>query len=126
MESNLEKNCSREQKMYCIYKHVFPNGKVYIGQTCQKPERRWRNGEGYVESVLLYNAIKKYCWERVTHELLYTNLSQDEANYLEKKLITDVYKSNLRENGYIKSCKACTKCTNGLDARRGILASAKQ
>lgn len=100
MELNLEKNYSQEQKMYCIYKHVFPNGKVYIGQTCQKPERRWKNGEGYVESVLLYNAIKKYGWESVSHEILYTNLSQDEANYLEKKLIGDVYKSNLRENGY--------------------------
>lgn len=21
-----------------IYRHIFPNGKVYIGQTCQKPE----------------------------------------------------------------------------------------
>ena len=36
-----------ENKKYCVYKHIFPNNKVYIGVTCQKPEYRWRNGKGY-------------------------------------------------------------------------------
>lgn len=30
--------------MYTVYKHTTPSGKVYIGITGQKPERRWQNG----------------------------------------------------------------------------------
>lgn len=29
---------------YSVYKHTFPNGKVYIGMTGQEPEKRWANG----------------------------------------------------------------------------------
>ena len=32
---------------YSVYKHTFPNGKVYIGITKQNPLKRWRNGTGY-------------------------------------------------------------------------------
>ena len=33
---------------YIIYKHINKiNGKIYIGQTCQKPEYRWNHGKGY-------------------------------------------------------------------------------
>ena len=36
-------------KLYCIYMHKNKvNNKVYIGQTCQSPERRWgKNGINY-------------------------------------------------------------------------------
>ena len=33
--------------MYYVYKHTFPNNKVYIGITKQKPIRRWKNGTNY-------------------------------------------------------------------------------
>lgn len=46
--------------LYFVYKHTFPNGKIYIGITDQKPERRWRNGIGYRRQPYVYNAIKKY------------------------------------------------------------------
>ena len=36
-----------EERDYCIYEHIFPNGMVYIGLTKQKPQSRWRGGEGY-------------------------------------------------------------------------------
>lgn len=36
-----------EERDYCIYEHIFPNGMVYIGLTKQKPQSRWRYGEGY-------------------------------------------------------------------------------
>lgn len=37
------------EKKYYIYKHINKiNGKIYIGQTNQDPERRWRpDGSGY-------------------------------------------------------------------------------
>ena len=35
-------------KVYCVYAHINKvNGKMYIGQTCQDINRRWRDGDGY-------------------------------------------------------------------------------
>lgn len=46
---------------YVIYMHEnVINGKVYIGQTCQSLEKRWREGEGYASNNYFYRAIKKY------------------------------------------------------------------
>lgn len=33
--------------MYCVYKHTFPNNKVYIRNTSVNPVKRWENGYGY-------------------------------------------------------------------------------
>ena len=86
-------------KNFCVYKHTSPNGKVYIGITCQKPKYRWANGKGYKESPLFYNAIKKYGWENFEHEVLFDNLSEQDAKQLEIDLISK-YKSNNRDFGY--------------------------
>ena len=34
-------------KTFCVYKHVLPNNKIYIGITKQNPLLRWKNGHGY-------------------------------------------------------------------------------
>lgn len=48
------------ESTYCIYIHKNKiNNKVYVGQTCQKSESRWKLGEGYKNSPKFYNAIKK-------------------------------------------------------------------
>ena len=70
----------------CIYKHTSPSGKVYIGQTGQKPENRWDNGSGY-KSGYFYCAIKKYGWENIQHEVLFTGLDQLNADIIEEDLI---------------------------------------
>ena len=86
---------------YVVYKHIFPNGKVYIGITMQNIKRRWRyNGSGYSKSqVKIYNAIKKYGWENVKHEILYEKLSKEEAEQKEIELIKK-YNSNDDMYGY--------------------------
>ena len=54
-----------------IYKHTCPNGKSYIGQTYKKPELRWgKNGKGYQRLKYFYNAIQKYGWENISHDIL--------------------------------------------------------
>ena len=70
-----------------IYRHIFPNGKVYIGQTCQKPENRWDNGRGYKNSPYIFNAIQKYGWNNIEHQILFSNLDQLNADIIEEDLI---------------------------------------
>lgn len=86
--------------MYTIYIHKNKiNGKVYIGQTCQKPEKRWNNGRGYETSPRFYNAILKYGWDNFEHIILYTNLTLEEANQKEQELIK-FYNSTDENFGY--------------------------
>lgn len=88
------------EKKYFIYKHTNKiNNKIYIGQTCQKPEYRWNHGEGYKGSPRFYSAIQKYGWNNFIHEILYSNLTLEEANSLEDILIKQ-YKSNDLCYGY--------------------------
>ena len=51
---------------YCIYRHISPSGKVYIGQTCQDPNKRWLNGKGYKKSTIFNRAIEKYGWSNIS------------------------------------------------------------
>lgn len=89
---------------YTVYKHTFPNNKVYIGITSRKCSDRWgRNGNGYKpkkeNTNRIYKAIQKYGWDNIKHEILFTNLSKKEACQKEIELIKQ-YKSNQREFGY--------------------------
>ena len=87
-----------KEKAYVVYRHIFPNGKSYIGITCARPpHRRWRGGTGYYEQPKIYNAILKYGWENIQHEILCEHLTLDEANLLEQEMIA---KYNSIENGY--------------------------
>lgn len=85
--------------MYTVYKHTFPNGKVYIGITSQNPNNRWRKGDGYKGNEMLFRAINKYGWENIKHEILNNNLTKEEAEAEEKRLIKQ-YNSNNRKFGY--------------------------
>lgn len=92
---------------YCVYKHTFPNGKVYIGITSQNVKRRWRkNGEGYCQKrsgeytqSLMAHAINKYGWDNILHEILFDGLTKEEAEEKEQELII-FYNSNNSEYGY--------------------------
>lgn len=86
-------------QFFCVYKHTTPNGKVYIGQTKQKPEKRFANGNGYKGCPAFYSAILKYGWPAIKHEILADGLTADEANEKERALILE-YRSNQKEYGY--------------------------
>lgn len=85
--------------MYSVYIHTFPNGKRYIGVTSWKPELRWGSNGCNYKNPYMVNAIKKYGWDSVKHEIVAENLTVDEASELERKLIKD-YSSANREYGY--------------------------
>lgn len=85
--------------MYTIYKHTSPSGKYYIGVTKQNPKDRWKNGYGYLDNEYFTRAIKKYGWNNIKHEILFTNLTKEEAEQKEIELIA-FYKSNNRDFGY--------------------------
>lgn len=95
-------------KNYCVYKHTFPNGKVYIGITCENPKDRWKkDGSGYLtkkkngeyRQPLMAYAVIKYGWDSVEHEILFSGLIKEEAESKEQELIAK-YKSNNRDFGY--------------------------
>jgi len=90
------------EKEYTVYIHTNKiNGKKYIGQTREKPEKRWRSGKGYPQKKHehFFNAIQKYGWDNFSHEIVGKNLSNDEADNLEMSLIKQ-YKAFEREFGY--------------------------
>ena len=91
------------KRKWCVYKHTTPNNKIYIGITQQNPNDRWMNGIGYkAKNRHFWNAIKKYSWDNIKHEILYNGLDEFQAKLMEISLIRK-YKSNQRDFGYNKS-----------------------
>ncbi len=85
---------------YLVYKHTnLINNKVYIGITQQNTEKRWQKGRGYKRQPHFRDAIKKYGWDNFKHEILFDNLSKEQAIEKEIELIAK-YKSNNRKYGY--------------------------
>lgn len=79
--------------------HESPSGKVYIGQTCADPKRRWNNGYGYRSNRYFWSAIQKYGWKSFQHTILASGLDQENANFLEKRFI-QIFCSDDRRYGY--------------------------
>lgn len=104
----------KNRKFY-VYKHTSPSNKVYIGITCSSPNRRWRNGYGYKNCKIFYNAILKYGWDNFNHEILFTNLSLELAAKLEKAYIK-----------YFKEDNRSYNHSDGGTTNAGYIASDKQ
>lgn len=89
-----------DNNTFCVYRHIFPNGKLYIGITSQPPKSRWGSfGGGYRNQRLIWRAIQKYGWDNIEHEILYDGLSEDEAKSKEQELVA-LYMSNNKNFGY--------------------------
>ena len=87
-------------KNYAVYMHTnLINGKIYIGQTCQALDRRWRMGKGYISSPHFYAAIEKYGWENFSHLILKDSLTAEEADYWEQFYIK-IFKTQNPDKGY--------------------------
>ncbi len=83
---------------FTVYLHKNKiNGKVYIGQT-NNIKKRWAIN-AYKGSTRFYNAILKYGWENFQHIIIKNNLSKEEANLEEIKLIKE-YNSIDPQYGY--------------------------
>lgn len=87
-------------KSYFVYKHTAPNGKVYIGCTCFL--KRFKYGNGYHPQSAFGKAIKEFGWNNFKHEILFSNLPQNEAFQKEIELIA-LHKSNDPLYGYNRS-----------------------
>lgn len=85
--------------LYTVYMHIAPNGKKYIGITCQDPSRRWRNGSGYKKNRHFFAAINKFGWKNIRHEVLFEGLTEAEAKEREIEMIA-FFRSNDPKYGY--------------------------
>ena len=66
----------------------------------QKPEQRWgNNGCNYKSSPYFYSAIQKYGWDNFEHNILFQDLTKEEACFKEQELIK-YYNSMDRNFGY--------------------------
>jgi group I intron endonuclease len=86
-------------KKYTVYMHISPSDKKYIGITSMEPKLRWNSGCGYSRKQIFGKAILKYGWQNFKHEILFNNLTIEEAEQKEKELINH-YKTYDRNYGY--------------------------
>lgn len=91
-----------DSKTWCVYVHTTPSGKKYVGCTSRTPKARWENGSGYL-SQMFGRAIRKYGWENIQHEIIYSGLSHDDAMLREQQLIKQ-YQTNNPLFGYNLTC----------------------
>ena len=82
---------SKLGKLFTVYEHISPSGKVYVGITSIPVKWRWgRNGSGYTtreDQKVMKSAILKYGWDNFEHKIVLEKVSESEAKYAEKYLI---------------------------------------
>ena len=100
-----------ENKTYTVYMHKFPDGKIYVGMTCQPLSQRWRGGSGYSNSYV-HTAIKKFGWDNVKHYILFTGLDRESAKFVESYYINTRH-AYLPEYGYNIHNSSYAKVSNG-------------
>ena len=93
---------------WLVYKHISPSDKVYIGITHLLPSQRWCRGNGYKNNPMFYRAIKKYGWDNIEHKIVISNLTKEQAEEVEKQLIS-----------YYKSIGLSYNITNGGEGTNG-------
>lgn len=88
------------ERRFIVYMHTAPNGKRYLGITYRKPKYRWGvGGKNYSDNEHFWRAIQKYGWDNFIHDILYEDLSKEDACKIEKELI-EKYRTNDPMFGY--------------------------
>lgn len=88
MNNIIDKNIYfQEKKPYYIYIHTCPNYWTYVGMS-QQPKQRWNKGEGYKENKDFYDAIQKFGWNNIKHEIVAETNYKWIAQKIERTLIT--------------------------------------
>lgn len=76
---------------WSVYIHTNRiNSKKYVGITSQNPQTRWLCGRGYDRRLKFGRAIEKYGWDAFEHEIVYSDVSEDEAKHIERSLIREL------------------------------------
>ena len=90
-----------EKREYCVYKHTSKiDGRAFVGITRVGVKQRWKSGGvGYKTQKYFWAYICKYGWDSLTHEVLYDNLTEDEAIAKEIELIAKWDLTN-KEKGF--------------------------
>lgn len=91
-----------KKREWVIYKLTFPNGKVYIGQTCDFTRRMHGHccdiNKNSKYRIPISLAIRKYGWENVKKEII-KNCKKSNVDYWERYYIKK-FKSTNRKFGY--------------------------
>ena len=114
-----------DNRLYCVYKHVFPDGKVYIGKTSRLPLSRWTSGYGYKGQTAIENEINSIGRERFLSDVSHFILGKDgtwqvwnrEMKYEESNVFSS-NQANSLEKQHINECHA-TDPLYGLNSASG-------
>lgn len=84
---NLKEDLKEYENKYVVYMLTSPNNKKYCGYS-HNIKRRWsRNGNEYKDNEHLSAAIKKYGWDHIIKEILYSFDNSEEALQKEAEII---------------------------------------
>lgn len=87
------------ERKWVVYSHTNKvNGKKYIGISSNLDLRWGSNGNSYARQFF-GKAIRKYGWDNFEHQILFKNLSKDEACAMEQQLIKEFDTTN-KDKGY--------------------------
>lgn len=95
-------------KKYCVYAHIAPDGKIYIGITGVSPEKRWKHGEGYSGQPFYYVMQKYGGFDVFSHLILVDNCTEKEALSFEEAFIKE-YDTTNPEHGFNTAYKSYSR-----------------
>ena len=82
----------------CVYKHISPSNKIYIGMTAVQPEERWNNGWGYKGYTYSFEPIQIKPQPRI--------------GQFKDGLLINTYVT-IKEAKYETKCRHISDCLNG-------------